>query len=235
MNSLELDNFKLLQKKVDDQSGALKFISSIQNLEISDKRSIIEHKTAGIQGGVILDQGRSSTVVSISGVFIGEEAKIAVEQLRVKFKAGVPVQMLSNISGIVEINKVIIQDFTFREEQGFQSQYTYEIKLCEYVEPPQDDDSPPDQEEDAEEEVEEEAENTETSVNYITGKVVDPDNKPIDDVAVKISWDGGEFSLKTDDEGEYKTEELEPGKYTVMVDSPEFQDVKEVVEVKKEN
>jgi hypothetical protein len=230
--NLELDNIKLIQKRIDEQTSVTELIASILNLDIKDKRSIVEHKIPGMQGGVLQDMGREPIVIKFEGIVLGEESKQTLEYIRSKFKSGDPVQLLSDITGIAEINQVLIQDFNFLEEQGFQSQYKYDIVLREYVEPVKEDEPPPDQEKEAEEETEEEAENTEKSVNYITGKIVDTENNPVEEATVKISGDDGEFTLKTDKDGIYKKDDLEPGTYEVTVDLPGYEDIIEKVEIK---
>jgi hypothetical protein len=231
LKNLEIDDIKLIQKKVVEETGAVKLIGSIHNLQISDQRNIIEHQTTGAQGGTVQDQGRYSTKVAFKGTFIGEDSKTSIEQLRSIYKSGTPVQILSDISGIAEINQVLIEDLQITEEIGFNQQYRYFIQVKEYVEPAQEDEPPPDQEKEAEEETETEAEKTEKSVNYITGKVIDSEDNPMQEVTVKISWENGELSVKTDKDGIYKTDELEPGKYQVTVDFKGYEDIIENVEI----
>ena len=39
-------------------------------------------------------------------------------------------------------------------------------------------------------------------------------------------------TVKTDEEGVYRKDDLEPGKYTVNVDAPGYEDIEEEVEIK---
>jgi protocatechuate 3,4-dioxygenase beta subunit len=68
-------------------------------------------------------------------------------------------------------------------------------------------------------------------VNYITGKVLDSEGNPAPDVSVKITWDGGEYTVKTDDEGVYRKDDVEPGKYKVTVDADGYEEIEEEVTI----
>ncbi|MEM2718607.1 MAG: carboxypeptidase-like regulatory domain-containing protein, partial [Candidatus Bathyarchaeia archaeon] len=92
----------------------------------------------------------------------------------------------------------------------------------------------PSQEEEAAEEVEEETDEALASVNYVTGRVLDADGNPKSGVSVKISWEGGEYVVKTDEEGVFRKDNLEPGKYMITVDAPEYEGIVKEVEIKSE-
>ncbi|MDH5200254.1 MAG: carboxypeptidase-like regulatory domain-containing protein, partial [Candidatus Bathyarchaeota archaeon] len=137
-----------------------------------------------------------------------------------------------DVSGVAEVTDVLIEDLQVDDMGGMPNNYKYRIVLREYTPPPQKDEPPPSQEEEAKEAVEEEAEEAKSSVNYITGKIVDGEGNPQPDVDVKITWEGGEYTLKTDAEGVYRKDNLEQGMYAVTVDAPGYEDKKEEVEIK---
>lgn len=231
--SIELDGMALVRHVRDTDTGATKLVSSVHNINVSEKRSIVEHKIPGLEGGILQDLGREPVRISFEGTLWGEEAKETLERIRGKFKAGEAVPFNSEISGVAEVTQVLIEDLQVEEEGGTTNRYHYWIVLREYSLPPEEEEAPS-QEEEAEEAVEEEADDALASINYITGKVVDAEGNPISDVDVKITFDGGEYTIKTDEDGVYRKDDLDPGKYTVTVDAPGYEDVKEEVEIKSE-
>ena len=232
--SIELDGMPLIRHVREDDAGATKMLRSVFNIGVSEKRQIVEHKIPGLEGGVLQDLGRVPVRISFEGIIYGEEAKEALEEIRAKFKTGEPVPFSSDLSGVAEVTQVLIEDFQVKDEGGVTNRYRYFLSLREYVPPPPEEESAPSQDEEAEEEVEDEADDAKSSINYITGRVVDPDGNPLADANVKITWDGGEFTVKTDEEGVYRKDDLEPGTYTVTVDAPGYEDVQEEVEIKSE-
>ena len=232
--SIELGGMPLIKHVREDDVGATKMLRSVFNIGVTEKRQIVEHKIPGLEGGVLQDLGRVPVRISFEGMIYGEEAKEALAEIRAKFKAGEPVSFSSDISGVAEVTQVLIEDFQVEDAGGVTSRYRYFISLREYVPPPPEEESAPSQDEEAEEAVEDEADDALASVNVITGKVLDSDGNPKADVDVKITWDGGEFTVKTDEEGVYRKDDLEPGTYTVTVDAPGYEDVQEEVEIESQ-
>ena len=230
--SIELDKIPLVKHIRDDDTGKTKVINSVYNVKVEERRSVVEHKIPGMEGGILQDLGREPVRISFEGVIHGEEAKDALKNLRLRFKAGKPVPFSSDVSGVAEVTDVLIEDLQVDDMGGMPNNYKYRIVLREYTPPPQKDDPPPSQEEEAKESVEEEAEEAKSSVNYITGKIVDGEGNPQPEVDVKITFEGGEYTLKTDSEGIYRKDNLEQGMYTVTVDAPGYEDKKEEVEIK---
>jgi hypothetical protein len=230
--NIELDGMPLIAHIRDPETGATKELRSVYNISISEKRSIVEHKIPGLNGGILQDLGREPVRITFNGILYGETAKEDLEKIRAKFKSGNPVPFSSDISGAVEVNQVLIEDLHIEDVGGALNRYNYSIALREYIVPQEEEKPAPTQDEEAEKEVEEKTDEAIASVNYITGKVLDKDGKPKKDVNVKITWDGGEYTVKTNEEGIYRKDNLEPGKYTVTVDAPEYKGLKKEVEIK---
>lgn len=230
--SIEIDGMPLIKHERDDDTGKTKGIRSVYNLSVSKKRRIVEHKIPGLEGGILQDLGREPIRISFDGVLYGEKAKEVLEQLISKFKAGKPLPFYSTISDIAEVPKVLIEDLRVEDVSSVTNVFKYSIVLREYIPPEEEEEKPSSQDEEAKEEVKEKADEAKNSINYITGKVLDADGNPLEGVNVKITWDGGEYIVKTDENGVYRKDNLKPGKYKVTVDAPGYEGVEKEVEIK---
>ncbi len=229
--SLELDGITLIRHVRDPDTGVSTLVHSVHNINVSEKRSIVEHRIPGLQGNVLQDLGREPVRIAFEGLIFGEEALQFVEQIQLKYKAGVPVPFSSDLSGVAEVTQVLIEELQVEEVGGVINTYTYWMVLREYTPPPEEEEPVPSQDAEAEDAVQQQAEDDAASINYITGKVVDADGNPQPDVDVKITFDGGEYTVKTDDEGVYRKDDLDPGLYTVTVDAPGYEGIQEEVEI----
>jgi hypothetical protein len=63
----------------------------------------------------------------------------------------------------------------------------------------------------------------------LTGTLSDDDGNPITDadLSVKSEDDGSEYSVKTDSDGKFVLENVPAGKYTVTLDSDDYQEISE--------
>jgi hypothetical protein len=229
--SIELDKIPLIKQKRDDDTGKTKLLNSVHNLKVEDKRSVVEHKIPGMEGGVLQDLGREPVQISFEGVIHGEEAKELLKNIRSKFKSGEAVPFASDLSGVADVTDVVIADLEYNEISGSPNSYKYSVTLKEYKPPPEKDEPAPSQEDEAKEEVEEKADEAKSSVNYVTGKIVDGEGNPMPDVDIKITWPDGEYSVKTNQEGVYRKDNLEPNEYTVKVDSKGYEDKEQKVKI----
>ena len=229
--SIELDKIPLIKQKRDDVTGKTKLLNSVHNLKVEDKRSVVEHKIPGMEGGVLQDLGREPVQISFEGVIHGEEAKELLKNIRSKFKSGEAVPFASDLSSVADVTDVVIADLEYNEISGSPNSYKYSVTLKEYKPPPEKDEPAPSQEEEAKEEVEEKADEAKSSVNYVTGKIVDGEGNPMPDVDVKITWPDGEYSVKTNQEGVYRKDSLEPNEYTVKVDAKGYEDKEQKVKI----
>lgn len=230
--SIEIDGMPLIKHVRDDDTGKTREIRSVYNISVSKKRRIIEHKIPGLEGGVLQDLGREPIRISFDGVLYGEKAKEVLEQLISKFKAGKPLSFYSTVSDIAEVPQVLIEDLNVEDMSSVTSIFKYSIVLREYLPPQEEGGKPSSQDEEAEEEVEQKADEAKGSINYIVGKILDADGNPMNDVTVKITWDGGEYVVKTDENGVYRKDNLKPGKYKVTVEAPGYEGIEKEVEIK---
>jgi hypothetical protein len=226
--NIELDGIPLVWTE-QDPGGGVTEIRNISNIDTIDKRSIVEHKIPGMEGSVFQDLGRFSVRISFDGSLQGKSAKSKIEVIRSKFKQGIPLPFNSDISGAMDITKVLIEDLHVENLAGSENRFRYSIVLKEYKEPPPEPITPPSQEEEAKKWSDNLAKDAISSINYLTGRALDSDGKPKEKLAVLVSSENGEFKAMTDKDGVYSLENLPPGKYTIRVDSEEYKGVEETI------
>ena len=168
--SLELDGIALIRHVRDPDTGASTLVHSVHNINVSEKRSIIEHRVPGLQGSVLQDLGREPVRIAFEGLIFGEEALQFVEQIQLKYKAGAPVPFSSDLSGVAEVTQVLIEELQVEAVGGVINTYTYWMVLREYTPPPEEEEPAPSQDAEAEDAVQQQADDDAASINYITGK-----------------------------------------------------------------
>lgn len=231
---VKIDDLELIKRVDDSDTHTVKEIRSVSSISMDDRRAIVELRIPGAEGSILQDLGRRPVVVRFEGELQGEDAKTTLENLRAKFKSGKPLPFSSDLTGVAEVTQILIEDLHVDESMGSSSNYEYILTIREYIEPKEpEDEEPPNQDDDAEDAVDDETDDAVSTVNYITGKVVDHDGKPEPKIKVTITDDdGNEFNVETNDEGIYRKDDLEPGFYTVHVEAPGYEEVKEHVEIK---
>ncbi len=231
---VRIDDLELIKRVDDTDAGTVKEIRAISSMNISDKRSIVELKIPGAEGGILQDLGRHPVLVRFTGEFYGGDAKTTLENLRAKFKSGKPLPFSSDLTTIAEITQVLIENLQVQEATGAENRFVYQLTIREYVPPKEEEEEePPGQEEDAEDTVEDETEDAVESINYVTGRVVDEKGEPVPDLKVNIAdEDGNEYEVTTDADGIYRKDDLPPGKYTVTVKEEGYEDMTKEVEIK---
>ena len=78
--SIELDKIPLIKHTRDDETGKTIVISSVYDVKVEEKRSVVEHKIPVMEGGVLQDLGREPVRISLNGVIHGEKAKEALSK-----------------------------------------------------------------------------------------------------------------------------------------------------------
>ena len=155
--SIELDKLPLNKHVRDEEKGKTKLLNSVSNIKVEDKRTIVEHKIPGMEGGVLQDLGREPVRISFNGIIYGDDAKDALEKLRAKFRSGKPVPFSSEISGVAEVNEVLIEDLNVEDVGGSPKNFKYSISLREYKPPPKKDPPAPSQDAAAQQSVDQKA------------------------------------------------------------------------------
>jgi carboxypeptidase family protein len=230
---VKIDDLELIKRVDDSDTHVVKEIRSVSSIEMDDKRAIVELRIPGAEGSILQDLGRLPVVVTFEGELQGEDAKTTLQNLRAKFKAGKPLSFSSDLTGVAEVTQVLIEDLHIDEGMGSSSTYEYTLTLREYIEPKEpEEEKPPSQDDDAKDAVDDETDDAVSTVNYITGKVVDHEGKPEVKVKVTITdGQGNEYDIETNDQGIYRKDDLEPGSYVVHVEAPGYEEVKEHVTI----
>ena len=161
--NIELDKIKLI--KHDREEGKTKVLNTVLNLNVSEKREIVEHRIPGMEGGVLQDMGRSPVKIDFEGMVYGKDSTDVLKELRSKFKAGKPMPFTSDLTAVTDITQVIIEDLEIFDVSGSPQNYKYRIKLREYIPPKKKDDPPPSQDADAKQSVDQKADNAKKDVD----------------------------------------------------------------------
>jgi hypothetical protein len=232
--SAKLDDLDLLLTRYedDDPSQPPDELRTLLSVRTSDERSIVEHKIPGKEASVLQDLGRHSLRFVFLGEFMGKGAASATESLWEKFEKGKIVPFSSDLVGLSTVTKVLIERLDFEEIAGDSGRFRYRLSLREYKEPKQEEEDAPSQEDEAKKNTDDETEEAEDSVNYVTGKVVDKEKKPVEGAKVTVKGDPGEFQVETDENGVFRKDDLDPGTYTVTIDAPGYENQKRTVTIK---
>ena len=132
---VELGDIKLIRREEEDKR--VKLVCSVLDIKITKRRRLVEQRILGFNGSFFQDLGRDSIIVDFEGIIYGPEAKGEVEKIWNLFKRGEPVRFYSDITGISEISKVVIEDLRVNDTSGKVSRYKYYMRLREYIEPPE--------------------------------------------------------------------------------------------------
>lgn len=94
------------------------------------------HAIPGHAGDLSQDMGRSSLQVQIDGIFYGPEAGKNLKALREVHLKRKPVEFLAQLTGQAYAAKVIISTLQVMDASGQPDQYSYQMTVVEYIEPP---------------------------------------------------------------------------------------------------
>ncbi len=232
---VKIDDLDLIKRVDDSDTHVVKELRSVHSISTSDRRAIVELRIPGAEGSILQDLGRRPVVVRFNGEIQGEDAKTTLENLRAKFKSGKPLPFSSDLTGITEVTQILIDDLRIDESLGSSNRFGYTLTIREYIEPKEpEEEEPPSQDEEAEDETKDETDDAVSTVNYITGTVLAEEGGPEPNAKVKITDEqGNEYELTTNEDGVYRKDDLEPGKYAVTCDAPGYEGKKREVTIEK--
>ena len=96
----------------------------------------VMQQVPGMAGDIAQDLGRAPLWVQIDGIFYGEEIDKELAELRTAFLNREPVEFLAQITGQAYAAKVLIDQLQVNESGEYPNQYTYQLTVAEYIEPP---------------------------------------------------------------------------------------------------
>ena len=132
--SIKLDDLDLSAVKGQLSMGLRSQTSSVSRIGTIDRRRIIKHDASAVYGTIVNDQGKASARLLIEGRFVGDDAMNGMSSLRTKYKKGEPIDLVSDITLLSSINKVMIEELRIQMTSSVQLSYEYQMILREYVE-----------------------------------------------------------------------------------------------------
>ena len=132
--SIKLDDVDLSAVKGQLSMGLRSQTSSVSKIGTIDRRRIIKHDASAVYGTIVDDQGKASARLLIEGRFVGDDAMNGISSLRIKYKKGEPIDLVSDITLLSSINKVMIEELRIEMSSSVQLSYEYQMILREYVE-----------------------------------------------------------------------------------------------------
>ena len=132
--SIKLDELDLSAVKGQLSMGLRSQTSSVTRIGTIDRRRIIKHDASAVYGTIVDDQGKASARLLIEGRFVGDDAMTGMSSLRTKYKKGEPINLVSDITLLSSINKVMIEELRIQMSSSGQLSYEYQMILREYVE-----------------------------------------------------------------------------------------------------
>ena len=132
--SIKLDDLDLSAVKGQLSMGLRSQTSSVSRIGTIDRRRIIKHDASAVYGTIVDDQGKASARLLIEGRFVGDDAMNGMSSLRTKYKKGEPIDLVSDITLLSSINKVMIEELRIQMTSSVQLSYEYQMILREYVE-----------------------------------------------------------------------------------------------------
>lgn len=112
-------------------------IPRIASIEALERRSFVELPVPGRVGSLFQDMDTSPTRLSIAGSLHGDEARDQfLEELRQRFREGLPVPFIADIVTATEVQYVVIEEMWFQESSARADEIEYLVILRESPPPP---------------------------------------------------------------------------------------------------
>ncbi len=111
-------------------------LTTVHRITTLENGSYIQHSVPGMQGELSQDIGRQSLQLQIDGIFYGKDIEKDLKSLRDIYLKREPVELLAQVTGQAYAAKVLIDSLQVMETGEQVDQFTYEMIVIEYVEPP---------------------------------------------------------------------------------------------------
>jgi len=110
-------------------------LAQVQEIRTQDRRALAEHRPPGMDGSYLQNLGRGPMRLALLGVASGPDARVFVEQLDGKFRAGEAVTFTADIVADSEIETMKIDDLKVQELAGRPDRFAYLLTLREFIAP----------------------------------------------------------------------------------------------------
>ena len=111
-------------------------LTQVHKITTLESGGFINHQLPGMQGELSQDIGRHSLQLQIDGIFYGSEKDESLKKLREIYLKREPVEFLAQITGQAYAAKVLVESLRVMETGGHVDQYTYQLVIAEFIEPP---------------------------------------------------------------------------------------------------
>jgi predicted outer membrane repeat protein len=113
-------------------------LDSIEYIESSESRALVEHRVPGLEGSYFQDMGSVPNTIVIAGTKHGDEPRETfLEGIREIFNAGKPTTFVADINTATDITEVVIEDLQVAEVANSPNNFRYMIKIRKYIKPPE--------------------------------------------------------------------------------------------------
>jgi len=110
-------------------------LPQVQEAALAERRELVEHRPAELDGGVLQDLGRRPSRFTVSGVAAGPGAAEFLEKLNAKFRDARPVAFNADVGAGAAIDRVMVADLRVEEVAGKPGRWRYLLSLAEHQEP----------------------------------------------------------------------------------------------------
>lgn len=110
-------------------------LPQVQEIGTYDHRALAEHKPPGADGSHLQNLGRRPTAVALWGVATGPDAPTFVDGIETRYRAGLPVDFVADITTDTGIDKVVIDDLQLQELAGKPDRTAYVLTLRQFLAP----------------------------------------------------------------------------------------------------
>jgi hypothetical protein len=111
-------------------------LTQVHKITTLESGGFVNHKVPGMQGEISQDLGRHALQLQIDGIFYGDDKDKSLKKLRDIYLKREPVEFLAQITGQVYAAKVLVDSLRVMETGSHIDQYTYQMIISEYIEPP---------------------------------------------------------------------------------------------------
>lgn len=112
-------------------------LENITQVSVRQRARIVQHPIPGMNGDLTQTLGRPSVEVTFQGIFYGENAIDALDQLRDAHLTNAPVDFFTEAVGEGFFTQVLISKLEVFQRAGYLDQFDYICDVIEYVEPPE--------------------------------------------------------------------------------------------------